>query len=65
MEFSETAIERVVEQVQRSAPGVTQVDDDAGTLGRVDARLAHGVLQRLGSLCSLVRIFLWPHMTTI
>ena len=51
----EQRIERLVEQFEPRQLGVAQIDDDAGTLGRLDARLAHGVLQRFG-LAALFRL---------
>ena len=43
-----TRLERVVEQFEPRGFGVAQVDDHAGALGRLDARLAHRGLQPVG-----------------
>jgi hypothetical protein len=47
----EQRIESFIEQIQARNVSVTQVHDDAGALGRFDARVAHGVLQRVKGFC--------------
>ena len=47
-------IKRLVQEFEPRDLGVAQIDDDAGTLGRLDARLVHRLLQRrarLGVAC--------------
>ena len=46
-DLREQRIERLVEQLEPGDLGVVQVDDHAGALGGVDARLAQCVLQAL------------------
>ena len=40
---------------RRASFGVAQIDDDAGALGRLDARLVHRLLQRRGRLTPVCR----------
>ena len=44
-DFLEQRIERLVEQFEPRHFGIAQIDDDAGALRRLDARLAHRVAQ--------------------
>ena len=44
-DFGKQRIERLVEEFETRDLGVAQIDDDAGALGRLDARLAHGLFQ--------------------
>ena len=64
-QFGEHGIERFVEQFEPRGFGVAQIDDHAGALGRLDARLAHGGLQagRLGlfGLFAARAAFTSPH----
>ena len=46
-DFLEHRIERVVEQFEARDVGVAQIDHDGGALGRLDARLAHCILERI------------------
>ena len=55
-DFREQRVERVVEEFEPRHFGVAQIDDNAGALGRLDARLAQGVLQPLGASSSLCRL---------
>ena len=60
----EQRIERFVQQFEPRQFGVVQIDDDGRTLGRLDARLAHRVLEhvrRLGRL-SASAFLRRPHM---
>ena len=59
----EHRIERLVEQFEPRHLGVAQVDHHGRALGRLDARLAHGVLERIGRLrrCRLGFLATSPH----
>ena len=60
--FLEHGIERLVQQFESRNVRIAHVDNDAGAFRCFDARLAHGILQRLWRLRSLVLIFfLSPH----
>ena len=45
----EHRIERFVEQFEPRHLGVAQIDHHARALGRLDARIAHGVLERMSA----------------
>src|ERR1700694_4948050 len=67
--FREKRLERLVEDLQPHDLGVAQVDDDAGALGRFEARLAQRVAQALRrpllrlvpSLGCRLRLLTTPH----
>ena len=44
-DVGEQRVERLVENLEPRDLGVVQIDHDAGTLGHVDARLAHRLLE--------------------
>ena len=44
--FLEQRIERFVQELKPRHFGVAQIDDDAGALGGLDARLIHRLFQR-------------------
>lgn len=55
--FIEQRRERIVEQFKPRNVRISQIHDDARSLGRFDARFTNGVFQRLWNLCSLALIF--------
>ena len=48
-DFGKHRIERLVEELEPGDLGVVQIDDHAGALGGIDARLAQRVLETLVS----------------
>ncbi len=64
--FLEQRIESLIEQLEPRDVRIAQIDNDAGTLGRFDAGLAHGILQRSSVFPPLpISTSLRPHMAPI